>query len=173
MIIAISLRDQFLYKGFTLIELLITLAIITMVTVLGVPAFSKYGEGARFDQKVSEIKYGLEETHLKMLNPENGVKVYSLEALDVGNKVVMKRGVATPDTVYKEILISSKDTITSGKLVCHVETKVCDSSDSVGGPPLDPAGAQIFRIENKNGDNSKTFRIKGDPFGVIIDPGVS
>jgi len=158
------LKLDIVKKAFTLIEVLITLAIITMVTVLGVPAFSKYGENARFDQKVSEIKYGLEETHLKMLNPENGVKEYIFESNFTTQTILFKKKNAD-DTVseYKRILISSKDRITGGTMTCKVETKNC-------GEGADPA--QLFQLKSQSLNKSVSFELQHDPFGVNVSSGI-
>ena len=154
-------------KAFTLIELLITLAIITMVTVLGVPAFAKYGERSRFDQKISEIKFAMDEVHLKMLNPENGVSTYGLKISDSGDGLSLTRG----GYEYRHITISAKDSIgTTGtyldSMVCVVHTKICgkgDESDVTTVPEY-----EFLSFSNADADRRVIFSVKNNPFGVIV-----
>lgn len=155
-------------KAFTLIELLITLAIITMVTVLGVPAFAKYGERSRFDQKISEIKFAMDEVHLRMLNPENGASTYGLKIADSDG--VRRLSMTKNGDEYRRITISAKDSISTGtdlsEMKCVVSTKIC-GKDSDTDVTIVPEYQYLF-FSNSDIGRTVSFSIKHNPFGVIV-----
>ncbi len=56
-------------KAYTLIELLVVLGIIAMLTLLGLPAFSRYQHVTEFTQKSEEVKELLNQAYAMALAP--------------------------------------------------------------------------------------------------------
>jgi prepilin-type N-terminal cleavage/methylation domain-containing protein len=58
-------------NGYTLVELVIVIAIIGLLAVFGIPAFERYGNYSKLDQKSEEVKQFIAKTQLLARNPEN------------------------------------------------------------------------------------------------------
>ncbi|HLC44079.1 MAG TPA: type II secretion system protein [Patescibacteria group bacterium] len=63
-------------QAYTLIELLVVIAIILMLTVFGLPMFTKYQQVTEFNQKTEEIKELFNSAYAMASNPQN-TQVYS------------------------------------------------------------------------------------------------
>ncbi len=59
-------------RGFSLVELLISIAIITVLLGVGVPAFRNYGQVAELNQAATDIQLALLQAHNLALAPETG-----------------------------------------------------------------------------------------------------
>jgi len=99
--------------GFTLIELMITMAIIAMMALIAVPAFTRYEENATFDAKVDEIASAINQAAVSAQNPDQSTEMYLIRTEPADSTIIIKKlDFATSDglraaSVVREISMPS------------------------------------------------------------------
>jgi len=168
-------------RAFTLIELLITMTIIVLMALVAIPGFGKSQRLIELQSKGDEIKTGLEEIHIKAMNPEKGIERYYVK-IDETNKTVEFGKIDTTSTasVYKTLSLTGDQTLNNEFDAADVYL-VADKGKSfacvkvlgtylneVCPKPIEPTtmidNEDWFSIENS--DKITTFKIFANPFRV-------
>lgn len=159
-------------KAFTLLELLIVIIIILMMTLIAVPAFSKYGKEMAYKQKNSEIKTLIDQINISMLNPGKEVESYII-SLDLSNKDVSLNRDPGSVVIKKAPLLrgQSLQQINNIKaLKCYVATQSCDyikNDNSIS--PISSSYLDFFNLYDSNVVKTATYRIALNPFRIEIN----
>lgn len=156
-------------RGFTFIELLITLIIITMMALIVIPAFSKYGDRRAFDQKTTEIESALNEIYTDSINPAKGVDQYIVFADSDYNKITF----FSDNVETKSITMPSSYSINLSPgdnkyLVCDTAGKVCCLNTTTT-TCSSVASGNYFTLTDDTISKTATFNIQGNPFRVQIN----
>lgn len=169
-------------RAYTLIELIIVIAIIMMVTALGLPAFARYQHLTEFSQKTEEVKELFSLARSMALSPATpSITSYQVHYDSVGspNKftVVSCTGNGTCDTPQEVARVS----LLSGQSIQVLPTN--ESSDGqvfscqtllVGGKLIcaqNPVISTIsFLDSNTSVERAADFIVKYDPFMITIVP---
>lgn len=80
-------------KGFTLIELMVAIAVLAIVTVIGLPAFSGTFERSRADADISDLFHAMNLARIEAINHSDEVTVTALSNNDwTGNLLIERDG---------------------------------------------------------------------------------
>ena len=165
----IATRSKIYFRGFTLIELLVTISIIMLMTLIGIPSFSKYGKEMAFKQKNSEIETLINQANVSAMNPEKGVVNYSIELDFSDDTLSVSDSNGKIIKVVKALRNQSINQIDDIKeLRCFVPKGDCvyvknDNSVVVITSTL----VNFFSLTDTNIGETETFKISSNPFKVI------
>lgn len=121
-----------------------------MMSLIAIPAFSKFGKRAEFNAKVDEIESTLNQMHIMALNPEKGQVGYAFKMTSPIE--FSKVGVGTPSVVstLKNIELSSGSTLTvkgltgDNYLLCEkIKTYCCKVSSLTSGTCATAVGSWL------------------------------
>jgi len=141
-------------KGFTLVELMIAIAVLAVVTVIGLPAFGDIFERSRADADISELLRAMSLARIEAINHSEEVTVTALSDDDWAQDLLIERDGEVVRR-YAGLIKGAAVTATSGT----------DSIvfDSLGGLSV-PSNAVVFRYSR--GDSRKTLVVC--PTGRIL-----
>lgn len=122
-------------RGFTLVELMVGIAVLAILTVIGLPAFSGIFERSRADADISELLRAMNLARIEAINHSEDVTIRTLSDDDWAQDLVIERD---GDVVrrYAGLIKGAVVTATGG-----VDSVVFDS---LGGLKT-PANAVVFR----------------------------
>ena len=159
-------------KAFTLIELMVTAAIIVVMAVVAIPAFSSYGAKNAFKLQATEIQSLMNQASIMAKNPEQGVTRYFIK-INSSDTSLYKTN-ENSGNLIKKIVVPSTYTITpaiSGKiyLVCDSPSNFCCPATNLTGtcasaPIL--ADNNFLTISDSDSGLSSTINIFSNPFRV-------
>lgn len=162
-------------KAFTLIELLVTISIILLMTIVGVPAFSKYGKEMALKQEISQIESLMNQTNISMLNPDKDEVIYTFSADNVNGNVSLSRG--DDETEIKKIDLTSGESLDNytdstgkeyKKIVCRVTENKCMIINTAGDETeIGSMAIEFFKIINTAISKEVIFSVSANPFKVI------
>lgn len=155
-------------KAFTLIELMVTAAIIVLMSVVAIPAFSGYGTKNTFKLQVAEIQSLINQASIMARNPEQGVARYLIKVNDVSPKDVSlyKTSESSGNLIKKIALPDTYRLSTSTNyLVCDSPSNFCCPLTVVGACSSAPTnGTDFLTVSDTDSGSSAVIKIFSNPF---------
>lgn len=161
--------------AYTLIELIIVVAILLLLALFGLPAFTKYRQISEFNQKSVEVKELLESAHAMAQSPANG-QIYSYKVLynsssdpDQYSLVSCLDIDCTSPATVVEVSLLTNETIQIPQgvppdgeiLTCYTGVVGSTSTQCVPNPAMLPVS---FRDDNDKVGRLATFTFIPTPF---------
>ncbi|WP_442909106.1 GspH/FimT family pseudopilin [Halopseudomonas sp.] len=141
-------------KGFTLVELMIGIAVLAIMTVIGLPAFSGIFERSRADADVNELLRAMNLARIEAINHSEEVKVSATSDEDWARDLLIERdGVVIRR--YGGLIRGAVVSATDG-----VDSIIFDGQGGLGSP----GSAVVFRYTR--GDSRKNLVVC--PTGRIL-----
>ena len=171
------------YNGFTLVELLVTMTIIVIMAVIAIPNFNKHQRLIELQNKSDEVNAGLDEMHVKAMNPEKGTTRYYANIIEtvslLSGQIIFGSydNTTSTKTDYKTIDILNNQTfdyVVDGSkvryLVCDNGKNYCCDVANVGDAcitPIDgPSATDFFQLTSNDLLKTVHFKVFSNPFRV-------
>jgi len=161
--------------AFTLIEIVVTVAIILLIVVFAVPAFSKYASQKAFSNKVSEIESIINQAYISSQNPEQNKYGYEIKpASGIVGLNVWDNAVGSSATAVKAvtlILPNQTYSLLDGHtyMACNEQGKNCLYNNGA----ISSSYSDFFRFSDTEAEKTATFQIKNNPFMINITYGTT